>query len=157
MGSSSTWSKQNEDASSTWHMVNFFLVFVALILIIIIYFVFFEERDKLTIHGAPWSIQNGTNTTTEAFNTTLHNLYISNRGNKDTLTLRIDPNTRAIGSQLGIRNFGTGVINVVPAEGVKIDLVTTPKSEGSFLIPSNNYTELVITAPNTYQRLFDSD
>lgn len=156
MDSSSTWVQKNGDASS-WHMVNFFLVFVALILIIIVYFIFFDERDKLTIHGAPWSIQNGTNTTTEAFNTTLHNLYISNRGNKDTLTLRIDPNTRAIGSQLGIRNFGTGVINVVPAEGVKIDLVTTPKSEGSFLIPSNNYTELVITAPNTYQRLFDSD
>ncbi len=135
--------------SSSWHMINFIIALVAIILVLIIYFIVYEHRDDVR-SGIPWTIVRGTTTlSADIVPTGGKVIYMStNTTNKEvTVTVKSSINN-VTGTHIKMINYGTSTLNVAPDTGMtftptKSFSLTEGESVDLYYTTSNNFSYVI--------------
>lgn len=135
--------------SSSWHMINFIIALVAIILVLIIYFIVYEHRDDVR-SGIPWTIVRGTTTlSADIVPTGGKVIYMStNTTNKEvTVTVKSSINN-VTGTHIKMINYGTSTLNVAPDTGMtftptKSFSLTEGESADLYYTTSNNFSYVI--------------
>ena len=136
-----------------WNITNFVIAFIALILVIIIYFVVYDHRNEFKNKGIEWIVQQGVSSgKTDIMTTGGHNLYLAQNKSDLVLTVNSSSNNK-IGTTISVKNMNTVKgQNVVLKAGSGVSLSEGGIVNGLVLSPAE-YAIFTVTTGTTFTRL----